>query len=230
MTFVSYAQNFEDVLLWRALRQVGRGFYIDVGAAHPDINSVTRAFYDRGWSGINIEPVAAYAQRLEMARPQDVTLRLALGESSGQAPFFTVPGTGLSTLESGVAQDYRNQGFTVEEGSVAIETLAAICRRHAPTEIHFLKVDVEGAERAVLAGADFDKVRPWIILVEATRPMSTEETYATWEPLLLQANYHFAWFDGLNRFYIADEHYCRPGNAFQGAAECLRRFPARRRY
>ena len=198
---------FEDVLLWRALRQVGRGFYIDVGAAHPDIDSVTRAFYDRGWSGINIEPVAAYAQRLEMARPQDVTLRLALGESSGQAPFFTVPGTGLSTLESGVAQDYRNQGFTVEEGSVAIETLAVICRRHAPTEIHFLKVDVEGAERAVLAGADFDKVRPWIILVEATRPMSTEETHATWEPLLLQANYRFAWFDGLNRFYIADEHY-----------------------
>lgn len=207
MTFVSYAQNFEDVLLWRALRHVGRGFYIDVGAAHPDIDSVTRAFYDRGWSGINIEPVAAYAKRLEMARPQDVTLRLALGESAGQAPFFTVLGTGLSTLESGVAQDYRNQGFTVENGSVAIETLAAVCRRHASAEIHFLKVDVEGAERAVLAGANFHEFRPWIILVEATRPMSTEETHAIWEPLLLQANYCFVWFDGLNRFYIADERY-----------------------
>jgi hypothetical protein len=44
LTFVSYAQNFEDVLLWRALRQVRNGFYIDVGAAHPDIDSVTRAF------------------------------------------------------------------------------------------------------------------------------------------------------------------------------------------
>ena len=207
MTFVSYAQNFEDVLLWRALRHVGRGFYVDVGAAHPDVDSVTRAFYDRGWTGINIEPVASYAQRLEVARPQDVTLRFALGESSGQATFFTVPGTGLSTLESSVAQDYRTQGFTVEEGRVAIETLTAICRRHAPAEIHFLKVDVEGSERAVLAGADFGAFRPWIILVEATKPMSAEETHATWEPLLLAADYRFAWFDGLNRFYIAAEHH-----------------------
>ena len=63
MTFVSYAQNFEDVMLWRALREVTHGFYIDVGAADPDSDSVTRAFYDRGWSGINVEPVAG-AMRL----------------------------------------------------------------------------------------------------------------------------------------------------------------------
>ena len=47
MTFVSYAQNFEDVMLWRALRHVAHGFYIDVGAGHPDESSVTRAFYAR---------------------------------------------------------------------------------------------------------------------------------------------------------------------------------------
>ena len=79
MTFVSYAQNFEDVLLWRALGGVTDGFYIDVGAAHPDIDSVTRAFYDRGWSGINIEPTPEYSLRLAAARPRDVNLRLVLG-------------------------------------------------------------------------------------------------------------------------------------------------------
>jgi hypothetical protein len=45
MSFISYAQNFEDVMLWRALQHVERGFYIDVGANDPTIDSVTKAFY-----------------------------------------------------------------------------------------------------------------------------------------------------------------------------------------
>ena len=46
LSFTSYAQNFEDVLLWRALRGIKNGFYIDIGAYAPDDDSVTRAFYD----------------------------------------------------------------------------------------------------------------------------------------------------------------------------------------
>jgi len=34
MTFISYAQNYEDVMLWRALKDVSNGFWFDVGAAH----------------------------------------------------------------------------------------------------------------------------------------------------------------------------------------------------
>ncbi|HZF37393.1 MAG TPA: FkbM family methyltransferase, partial [Blastocatellia bacterium] len=46
MSFISYAQNFEDVMLWRALKHIDRGFYIDVGANDPDLDSVTKAFYE----------------------------------------------------------------------------------------------------------------------------------------------------------------------------------------
>ena len=74
MTFVSYAQNFEDVLLWRALKHLDAGFYVDVGASHPDVASVTRAFYDRGWQGTNILATAAAADRFAAARPRDLTL------------------------------------------------------------------------------------------------------------------------------------------------------------
>ena len=45
MSVVSYAQNFEDVILLRALRQVERGFYIDIGAQDPVHYSVTKMFY-----------------------------------------------------------------------------------------------------------------------------------------------------------------------------------------
>ncbi len=69
MGIVSYAQNLEDVMLWRALQEVEGGFYLDVGAQDPVIDSVTRAFYDRGWCGVNLEPAPAYHAALAAARP-----------------------------------------------------------------------------------------------------------------------------------------------------------------
>jgi hypothetical protein len=54
---ISYAQNFEDVMLERALAEIENGFYVDVGAWHPDLDSVTRHFFGRGWRGVNIENV-----------------------------------------------------------------------------------------------------------------------------------------------------------------------------
>ncbi len=214
MTFVSYAQNCEDVLLWRALGAVERGFYIDVGAQHPDIDSVTRAFYDRGWSGVNIEPLVEEAARLRAARPRDITLQLALGATSGTAPFFAVEGTGLSTLDAAVAREAAGS-YPVRETTIAVRTLAEICRLHAAPEIHFLKIDVEGAEQAVLQGADLVAFRPWIVLAEATAPLSTRETHADWEPLLLAADYVFVWFDGLNRYYVSRERLEQLAPAFR---------------
>ena len=54
--FISYAQNFEDVILWRALKHVENGFYIDIGAQDPVIDSVSRGFYEKGWRGLHVEP------------------------------------------------------------------------------------------------------------------------------------------------------------------------------
>src|SRR5664279_1896466 len=58
--FVSYAQNGEDVVLFRALGAVEGGRYVDVGANDPIFESVTYAFYLRGWSGITIDPCLLY--------------------------------------------------------------------------------------------------------------------------------------------------------------------------
>ena len=36
-------------------------------------------------------------------------------------------------------------------------------------------------------------------------PSHTEQTHDAWEPLVLAAGYQFCLFDGLSRFYVADE-------------------------
>lgn len=68
MGIISYAQNYEDVILWRALGGLEDGFYLDVGANDPEELSVTKWFYDQGWHGINLEPSEEYYQLLCKAR------------------------------------------------------------------------------------------------------------------------------------------------------------------
>jgi FkbM family methyltransferase len=207
MPLVSCAQNQEDIMLWRALRHVRDGFYIDVGAAAPDDLSVTKVFYDMGWCGINVEPSATYFAALSKARPRDINLRLGISREAGALTFYHVVGTGLSTLDRKIAMDHRTRGgWDVVEETVETLSLADVCRRYRRDgPIHFLKIDVEGTEGDVLAGADFAAFRPWVVLIEATLPLSQHESYAEWEATLTSQGYSFVWFDGLNRFYLSEE-------------------------
>lgn len=222
MTMISYAQNFEDVMLSRALADVEQGFYIDVGANDPGIDSVTQAFYDRGWNGINIEPVAQYHRLLCSERARDVNLQLAAGAEEGVLRFYEVADTGLSTADPVLAAHYREQGRQVEQHAVPLTTLDAICAAHARLPIHFLKIDVEGGEAQVLQGFDLRRWKPWILVIEATRPLSEIPSQAEWEPLVLDAGYEMVYFDGINRFYLAPQKaalrsaFEAPPNYFDG--------------
>ena len=42
-------------------------------------------------------------------------------------------------------------------------------------------------------------------MIEATRPGTSIPSYEQWEPILLAADYLFAFFDGFNRYYIRAE-------------------------
>lgn len=222
---VSYAQNYEDVMLWRALRHIGSGFYIDVGAYSPDVDSVTRLFYDRGWRGINIEPQPYFLARLKEKRPHDINLGLAISDHIGEAEFHDIERTGLSTLAAEIARRAEGKGHHSKVSRVGVTTLADIWDRHVPQgqPVHFLKIDVEGFEEHVIRGADWKRHRPWIVVAESTVPDSTEQNYQGWEPILLAAGYDFVWFDGLNRFYVAREH-AELANAFKAPPNVFDRF------
>jgi FkbM family methyltransferase len=206
--FVSYAQNFEDVVLWRLFRDLPTGVYVDVGAAGPVVDSVTKAFYDAGWSGLNVEPADHYADLLEQARPRDTVARVCAGAEAGKAVFHLIDGTGLSTMSDGGMALLGDAGYRASEVVMPVERLDKVISDAGLTgrEINFLKVDVEGLEEAALRGVDFSVWRPWVVVVEATLPNSTEPSHHGWEPHLLASGYSFCLFDGLNRFYLADEH------------------------
>lgn len=218
---ISYAQNFEDVMLARALKSVDVGFYVDVGAWEPWRDSVTAYFYLLGWQGVNIEPAPSYADALRAARPRDVTIEAAADRSPGRRTLHIFQGSGCSTFHGGMADDPRLAPYPHEALEVDTMPLSDIFETFAPADVHFLKLDCEGAEEAALAGLDLTRFRPWIVLAEATLPLTQIPCYAAWEPILIEANYQFVYFDGLNRFYVAEERaqalapaFATPPNVF----------------
>lgn len=201
-----YAQNFEDVLLWRALGSIDKGHYVDVGAHDPDFASVTRLFYEHGWRGINVEPVPSMFEKLQDRRPEDRNLKVACSDTDGELVLYEVVDTGLSTLDSAHADEIRAEGWKVVEHKTPVMRLDTILGEYGAGEIHFLKIDVEGVEKAVLDGCDLTKWRPWVLVIEATAPLSQKVVSDLWEPGVLTADYTKVYFDGLNNYYVSSEH------------------------
>lgn len=224
MSFTSYAQNFEDVMLWRALGHLEHGFYIDIGAQDPVTDSVSLAFYQHGWRGVHVEPTAQYSRALREARPDEDVLQVAIGPGRGPMAFYEFEGTGLSTGDPSIAASHQAQGYGAVETAVAVLSMDALLDRYGNRPVHWLKLDVEGFEKGVLESWRESPVRPWILVVESTLPMSHVASHDEWEGLVLAKGYSFAWFDGLNRFYVHSDHldlkssFDRPPNVFDGFA------------
>jgi FkbM family methyltransferase len=201
---ISYAQMREDIILHRALSHVPAeaGFYIDIGGYHPIRDSVTKHFYEHGWRGINVEPGQRFFGDFVTDRPRDINLQVAVSDHAGEAVFFEMDQ--VSTLEQRFADRHRDH--QTAEYRVQVVTLADICREWVKGEIHFLKIDVEGHEAAVIRGMDFTRFRPWILVIEATEPNNlAATTHHEWEHMIVAADYAFMCTDVLNRYYVAKE-------------------------
>ena len=100
MPFISFAPNCEDVPLWRALHDVALGQYLDWGAEPAGGASITRAFYDRGWSGASVRPTSAEAASLAALRPRDTVLTVAEPlQLQGALHFLRADGAALRSLD-----------------------------------------------------------------------------------------------------------------------------------
>ena len=206
MSLISYAQNFEDVMLHRALSDVKNGFFIDVGANHPTEDSVTKAFSEMGWRGVNIEPEKELFDLLLEDRPNDINLNIAISSSLSTIDLYVSDTRGWSTTDKLAFENLKTKDSYSKTLSVKAISLDQLCLEHKITQVHFLKIDVEGAEKDVLQSFSFDSVRPWIVVVEATQPTTQLDISKEWDYILFEHDYSYAYFDGLNKYYVAKEH------------------------
>jgi FkbM family methyltransferase len=199
---VSYAQNREDVILNAFFWDVDNGFYVDVGAYDPNEDSVTRYFYERGWSGINIEPNEIFFKKLEKQRPRDINLNVGVSNKEGKLIYREyIDGKGLSTFSDSMKEEYESKKTdrpiaNYRDKEVQVLTLKQIFSENKVKEIHFLKVDVEGYEFEVLESNDWKKFRPEVICIEANHILKD------WHKLLQGSDYQSVFNDGLNEYFV----------------------------
>lgn len=211
-TIITYAQYNEDLILSALLYDVEKGFYVDVGANYPTVDSVTKLFYEKGWHGINIEPIESLYKQLVKDRPNDINLQYGVGTGPGTAIFreYTeIPGH--STFDAKQMREH-DQGIPYKDYDVAIRSLTDILEKQQVGHIHFLKIDVEGFEYEVVKGSDWTKYRPEVLCIEANHVSKD------WRPILRKNRYKLFIFDGLNEYYVAEEAWKRTKGFAERAA------------
>lgn len=202
---LTYAQNEEDRILLRFFPDRESGTFIDIGASAPVHENVTYALYLLGWRGINIDPIPERVRELERIRPHDHNILAAVGALPGQTELTRSPGLGgTSSIEPEIAARLSGKPG-VHTIPVEVVTLRDICESRGAKDVQVLKIDVEGATRAVLEGADFARFRPELLVIEALDPQLGTPAHDAWEDLLIAADYRLAHDDGGNRYYIREE-------------------------
>lgn len=204
---LSYAQNLEDYHLDLLFGDVACGTYVDVGGGHPVADNVSFWFYLKGWRGLVVEPQQKLAAAYAGVRPRDTVVSCLAGRQDGEAEFHIVDKLhGLSSMLETSAQSAGQYGAGYATIRLPVRRLDGLCQDAGLATIDFLKIDVEGAEAEVLAGIDLRTLRPRVIVIEAVHPGNMTDAWTAWEPTLLARGYQFAFFDNLNRFYVAEEH------------------------
>jgi FkbM family methyltransferase len=175
---VSFSQGAEDLILLTLFSEQADGFYVDVGAHHPRKYSNTFAFYDRGWSGINIDAMPGSMTAFQASRPRDINLEQAISDRRQTLTFYEFNEPALNGFDADAAK--ARSGLVppggppdaelriVAERQLETATLAEVLAKHLPPgrEVDFLTVDVEGLDYEVLASNDWSRVRPTAVLVE----------------------------------------------------------------
>jgi FkbM family methyltransferase len=168
---LSFSQEGEDRVLSRFFKGKQDGFYIDVGAYHPQRFSNTHHFYLCGWRGINIDAMPGRMKFFNEIRPDDINLEIAVSDVNEVLTYHEFNETALNSFSKELVTEYDgfNKYKLVASYPIQTRKLSEILDEHLPgnQEIDFLSVDVEGLDLQVLKSNDWNKYRPNIVLAES---------------------------------------------------------------
>lgn len=170
MTYQYYSQDAQDRFLHEhVFHHFRNGFFVDVGA-YDGVNINNTLFYEKtyNWKGMNFEPLPPIYAKLIKNRPNSLNFNCAINTKEGEAEFYN--NTICTTMLAGLVEHYdprhknrldqanADDHNTTNTIRVKTRRLGDILAEHNVQRIHYLSIDVEGAERAVLESIDFDKV------------------------------------------------------------------------
>lgn len=168
MTRTSYSQSGEDCIVDFLLGALGvrQPVYLDIGAHDPFYLSNTALFYQKGCSGINIEPDPVLYEKIRKERGRDACLNCGVStESNSEANFFVMSIPTLNTFLEEEARRLEESGAAKINDILKIPLLD-INEIFANLVPNFVSLDVEGMDFQILQGIDFKRFRPDVFCVE----------------------------------------------------------------
>ena len=167
---ISFSQDGEDIVIEELFNDKSEGFYVDVGAHHPQRFSNTYYFYLKGWKGINIDAMPGSMKIFDDLRPRDINLEIPISDKSEILTYYEFDEPALNSFSLPLSQERitTTNYKIVAEIQLKTETLAEVLDKYLPPQqtIDFLSVDVEGLDYQVITSNNWDKYKPKVILVE----------------------------------------------------------------
>lgn len=160
----SYAQCGEDMIL-DIIFDKPKGFYVDVGANNPIIQSNTHYLYNMGWNGINIDAAPDSMVPFKMIRKRDINLEMPISDEQERLKYYSFKTSFYNTFDEQSAKNCKDELI----GTIEVNTkkLSEIFDEYlGENEIDFLNVDVEGWDLKVLRSNNWNKYRPKVIVTE----------------------------------------------------------------
>ncbi len=139
---------------------VTNGYFLDVGSGHGTIGSNSKALEEQGWTGICVDPFPTHME----GRTCQMITEVVSNVSGKTVKFHTHAGLGGIADTLGKWKEEASKSPAVELTTVTLAEILA--RAKAPTYIHFLSLDIEGAELDALRGIDLENYRFGAMAIE----------------------------------------------------------------
>jgi FkbM family methyltransferase len=172
---ISFSQEGEDRILQRIFENQEKGFYVDIGAHHPQRFSNTYLFYLKGWRGVNIDAMPGSMDEFKHLRPLDINLEFAISNSNQSLIYYQFNEPALNGFSEEISKQrdgIRGEYFITGTKEIQTYRLSEVLDKYLPSEqvIDFMSIDVEGLDLEVLQSNDWCKYRPKLVLVEDLFP------------------------------------------------------------
>ena len=167
----SYSQLGEDVIINFIFEQHGITLptYIDIGAHDPMYLSNTALFYEKGCSGINIEPNPILWSNINKVRKKDINLNCGVGTDNNPLDFYIMNVPTMSTFSKENADELvsEHKFEIVDVKKIAVHSLDYLLEKYTNNIFpDFLSLDAEGLDFDILKTIDYEKTAPKVICVE----------------------------------------------------------------
>jgi FkbM family methyltransferase len=204
----SYAQEGDDLVIASLLRNIDRGFYVDVGAHHPIRFSNTYKLYERGWTGINIDATPGSMDAFKKLRSRDINVEAAISDVESELIFYEFDEPALNGFASDLMAERASEGRYSIRKKIAMTTvtLDAVLTERCCHErgIDLITIDVEGFDLEVLRSIDLDFWRPKLIVIETKLDSLVDLAESDVFRYLRPHGYKCVAHTGRNTFYILD--------------------------